>query len=532
MKITELLRKRFHELVLAGLSLAYFVYNYLLFNNLALKDYPYLHQDLWKRLGDSLYYLGQFTSPYMHPPLPSLIYSGFINAGNTNFYVVNVIFFLIGLWGVFAVVGKVMKSRNYGLLAGLLYFFDFYNILYSIQYGLVDMWCVAMIIWTIYFFLQFLEKRSVKLAVLIGCIVGLATLIQYGGLFVLPIMGLILIWKKILTLNFRNKTNINSLPMFVIPLIALALFYVFKQIAFGSFGYTKVEHFGFIDPTQAPQGIVFYLWYTIVYFTVPVVILSILGLVSYLREKNRAKEPFYVVLLILPYLFFFAILYGWHDIRFVSYFILPVYIFATLGIKSLFEGALKRNLRLIVLLVIPVLIYSNFTNSGIESILLANSRLTADIGFFQNEGTGKVDLVGYKEKPEPYFLYMIDYNRHYNFDMALNYFNEKVNLKYSIEISEKVKKAEELCNLNEIGIVLQDEVYVRNMQLNYLLKCDINAYDVKANTDSKTRPLYFRKKVIISDFPLGREVVNGVIIGDSFYHQAYHNEVFYLYFED
>lgn len=481
--------------------MGYAVYNILLFGKTNLESYPYLHQDLWRRLGDTAYFLGRTDVAYMHPPIPSLLYALMVNSGSYQFFIINVVFFIVGFLTVFLLAQKLFMNKAISLIAALLFFFNYSNILYSIQYGLVDMWCVILVAVGVLMFMKYLEADKIRYVLLAGVIIGISSLLQYSGLFALPLMGIALLLEKKVTLKLIvRRKQWKNLLLFIIPALFMLGFALYRHIEFGDASFSQIEHFEYFKVSF--NGAVFYMWNFLAYFTVPVVILFFYGVFTAI--KTRAGKRFlYPALLALPYLIFFVFCYNWRDARFLSYLAMPMALYSAYGAHTLYTKYFMKIKWLAVILFSFLLFYTNLSYAGDPGIILPGGKLIADVGAFGNLGTNGVQFKANSQPPESYFSYMINWQEKYSYDRQLNYFNVVASPYAAKELALFLKNAHPSYSCAEIQTLYSAENFVRSMQVNYYLGCKTDSKDLSfENSDFQKAfdEIGVEKRYLITDF--------------------------------
>jgi len=478
-----------YSLILGILSLGYLLFHWFVFKHSTLEAYPYLHQDLWRRLHDSLFYLGQSSDVYFHPPVPSLLYAVAIRFQAYWIMVLtNSLLFIAAFVGIYKVSRELGVTAKASLVAALLFYFNFYNIRYSTYYGLVDLWCMALVVIAVYVFLRMRRKPSLLKAFILGSTLGIAGLVQYAGVYVAPLLVLFSFISR--PKQFWAKQSIiRWLVVAGTAVLIFGSFFIYRAVAYGSPTYSKIDHFMYFKFHL--DDLTFYAWQHVVYFTIPVIVLAVVGLVAVWKQSAR-RRLIAGLALFIPFPLFFVLNYTWEDQRFIVYWVLPIYVLAALGAQLLVRlmKPIPGRYYLASALFIIILVMSNLHNQGEQQLIL-----TPTVSFKQNiEQQNDRKIISYKRRSPsdaftPYYLYMLNYADKLNSDAELHYFQVTVNPQIVKRLTDHLQPSD------SVALRLKDEVFVRSVQSSYYLKHEV-PFNFYFNHE------YFKYTYIITDTPV------------------------------
>lgn len=431
------------------------------FGSFEIQDYPYLHQDFWRKYQDALFYLGDHEFPAFHPPLAPILFSLLISFNYSNFISINIIFLIIFVWSIFGITHKVSKNTWIALLASLLFLFSYANLYYTQFIGLYDFATAALISLSILIWLYYEENKKVLYLFIIGVTLGTASLIQYSGFFIVPVF-LYLLWK------YENnlKTKLLKIISLVLPVfIILAPFFVYRWIEFNDPFYSRVEHIELV--TLYTEGLFYYIWFTIWYVSIPLIVLSIVGFISVRKEIE--KVHYKLLLFVLPYFVFFTLLYQWTDPRFVMYWILPLFVLAGIGMFKSLQYVFTKTYYFLLPILLFVPFYTLLSPEGEKSIIIAPQTSILLDGSQRGDVS---ELFHFKVKHSsdwysPIFFEMLDLNSNKNYELF--YYSEIVNPVPVIEMSDFITNL----RLENIGFELSKEQFVREQQFTTYLGKEI-----------------------------------------------------------
>jgi 4-amino-4-deoxy-L-arabinose transferase-like glycosyltransferase len=454
------------EVVVVLLGIFYTLYHLILFNTTPVEQYPYNHQDLWRRLEDALFFLGKGNYPRMHPPLPSMLYALLLSFGSSHFYLFNIVNGVLGLFVTYALTLKLSGKKGISLIAAIFYLFNFYIIKHNIFYGLVDMWAVTGIMFGIYSYLHFKEKHSFKWAILTGLAFGITSIIQYSGVFALPIIFLFALFQKRATF-FRLDVITKYFVLGLTSIMPLTIFSLYRLIVFGNPMFSEIDHFNYVQANISNLPV--YLWWFVVFFSIPVVILSIAGLILTIKQKRFTDLEVFVYF--IPYGIFFIFFYYWPDIRFIGYIMFPVLYTAAITSYKLLTNTKKITKVLTIVSLYLILLYSNLHNAGEVGIIYGSQQMfkfnyKTELNYFAPADLPLLTTRTMETSFLPYFDHMLGY-RSRNDDPEVNYFTKRVNLDEVKQITEIVRI--EATNNRNISIDLENEQFVRTHQILYYL---------------------------------------------------------------
>lgn len=488
--------KKYSFTIVLVLSLIHILTTLYIFKGTNITNYPYIHQDFWKRMQDALYYTNGETSPAFHPPVPSILYALIILVFNsTNFVYVHILMYIFTLTSLFYLTKKLTNNLAIVFFAVTLFAFNFYILKQANFLGLVDLFAAGFINFAVFFFLEYLETSKKKFNYITGLFIGIGALVQYSGTFIGPILLFYAYKVKGKDWFFKNRFEIYKLSL--ISVFIFLSFFVLKGIFYGDPLYTRVEHLWFLRPHAEDIG--YYMFNFFVFFSpIP----SIVAIYTFYKEyKKKNYELLNKLLIFAPFIFFFMFLYIWEDLRFFTYVLAPVYILAGIGFFRMYKYFRVKN-RIIVffLLFFTLILYTNLHNRSSEGIPLL---IGYSIKLENSIDSGKLyqRIIFNKETGSylPYALYLKDYKKisqkridlyHEYFgeeykkpeiskavDGELSYYLETVNPMDVKEVVDFIGKE----NYREVAIDLENQKFVRFNQFDVFFErktsYDFDIYD-------------------------------------------------------
>jgi len=390
-------------LLIVLLSIFVIVVQAILFRDrFTIETYPFVHQDFWRRITDALYFAGQSDTVFVHPPVPSLLYILSFLFGDGVLFILNGFHFILGSLFIYFISSQISKKPLVGVFSSLFFICSATILQQYSYYGLVDGWCLSWILVGIFFFLKWRKSSKKKYLVITGFLTVFAALIQYAGFFVLPFY-LLNMWFVKKSMSEKIKESILLLLPIIFVFGGWQLFLYFQ---FGQFFFSKIDHFIYFIPNIV--NLWRYLFDTITFATIPVIILAIVG-IPYLTTETKRTLIFFS-----PYFIFFVLLYFWYDHRFIIYWIVPLFFLASLTFEHIVTS--KNTLKyLAVPLFAGVLLFSNIYSPGFLGMPLPENTLIH---------SSKIGLK-LEHRDEPFYIWSIyfsDINNRYKSNPELEYF--------------------------------------------------------------------------------------------------------------
>ncbi len=449
------------ETILFFFSAFYVIYKISVFGTVTLEEYPYLHQDLWRRLSDARFYLGQADTPYMHPPIPSLLYLPFIVIEGQYLYILNAVAFVCVFVLFYLLATKLTGEKNIGIGAALLFYANYYNHRFFDFYGMVDTLAVMFILASLYFWL--LGKEKIGYAFWSGILMGIAGLTQYVGVFIGPMLVLLdILEAKSLTVV---QKNFKRYLFTAVPALFIFLsFFAYRQVTFGSWVYSLVAHFEFLTITS--KGITFYLLSLAPVLSIPVLILAIVAVYRLLiNNQLLLKKIGLLFILFAPYAVFFTFFYGWQDIRFILYFAFPFYLLAGVALAKLWKQTEQApntiELKALLVLLFGFLFYyMNLSGNGNIGIIYGSQKM------LQVE-KNRVKLFQSTVEYRPYFQTLREFRNDKSGNEELRYFAERVSPRKVNSIVQELDRRRQ--KGQKVLLYLENEPFVTSQQLAFYL---------------------------------------------------------------
>jgi|GEM_PF-3405848 len=494
-------RNQIYLLILGLVALVYVLSQLNLFQGLTWQTYPYQHQDFWRRMDDTYYYLGLRDSSHFHPPLSSLIFAGLQLLGISQLFLINFVAFVGFGFLIYFLTKRHVKNPTAAFLASLMYFFSFYIIHQANYLGLYDLLASFLITLALFIFLSGWSKTYLKL-ILTGIILGLAGLVQYSGMFVLPLLCLGLLFGKESWSRKIKQCFALGLPATII----FGSFFVWRFFEFGNPFYSQVEHFGFLGFSLSNLG--FYLFATVAVFSIPGILLAITGLFNVKTWHKLGASKF--LLFSLPVAAFFLFFYKWADWRFIVYLIPAVFILIASGLDLILskikQNRILTNAGLITFLL--MLMYINLYPLGTFGVIIGpNSIIRDEVSYDQGEPTHTLVVDKIDKALTPYLFNSDSVDQRIAKDSELNYFNRKVNY-------QDVMKLMYVIGRDRFVLDLKDERFVRYHQFSVasarVVVMDANEVDTANSkyivSDHALTRLDFSLEILVNNLYLYRKI--------------------------
>ncbi len=270
---------------------------------------------------------------------------------------------LASLVGLFLLTHYLFKSKRAALMAILFYAFLPYTFFFD-RMALVDSLLLAFAIWTLFLSALLVEYQRIDLAILTGIVLGGGLITKSPALFfagLIPTTALLLKFKKKISAFGGQLFKLIGLWL-VVYVFAFGIYNLlrlgpeFHMIALRNKDYV----FSFSEILSHPHDpLLIHLkdilaWFPNL-FTLPILVVSGLGLVISLIEKNKWR----IILLLLAWFLIpvlaqstFAKVF---TPRYLLYSIFPLIIFVSLFFEFLFEK-FKRYRLIIIFLILIILI--------------------------------------------------------------------------------------------------------------------------------------------------------------------------------
>lgn len=488
--------KKYPYSVIFLISVFHLISTLYIFRDTELTNYPYLHQDFWKRMQDALYYTNGQTEPAFHPPVPSLLYSlVLVILDSSKLFLVHIGMYIFTLNSIYFLSKKLTKNTLAAIFASILFAFNFYTLQQANYLGLTDLFASSFVAFAVLFFLEYLEKGKKKNYVLSAVFIGFGALVQYAGAFTGPI--LLVYAYKTRGKEFMMKRKMDFINLSLIASTIFLSFFALKAIFYGNPLYTRVEHLWFFRPHAEDIG--YYLFNFFVFYSPIVALVAIYML--YRKYKQKDTEFLNKLMIFLPFIIFFMLLYIWEDMRFFTYISPAVYTLAGLGFYKIYKYfEVKNRIGIFFLLFTLIVLYSNLHNQASEGIpLLTNYSIKIE----NSIDSGKLyQRIIFNKETQKYSLYLDYMNRYkeiadkridltheyFGFeykepennkpvDSELNYYLNTVDAQDVKEVVDFIRKE----NFKEVAIKINDQRFVRFNQFDVFFErkadYDYNIYD-------------------------------------------------------
>jgi hypothetical protein len=316
--------RRALAIVLAATA-ASFLYFCLEHRHFTLLTYPFKFPDSWAWLVEALWYLGEDVIPAVLAPVTPLTFAGLIELGWANVIPYRGIFFHHAMIpAVYILTRAGTGSCLTALLASLLCLTSS-ALLGNALYVGSDVAANALLVYAVLFFWLGVT-RSNRYLWLAGACTGVSALTQYAAFFLpLSVLGYLLLCDR---RRLRHPVTWGSLVL--AGLLAGSQF-IYRWLTFGAPLYSRAQHVGLLRFHLDDIGP--YAWWTIGFFSLPVLLLALLGTWEVLSRASLRKFGILLLLIIATMGVFFVLLYDWPDNRFIQYWAIPVLILTAIGLR-------------------------------------------------------------------------------------------------------------------------------------------------------------------------------------------------------
>ncbi len=173
----------------------------------------------------------QALSFHDHPPLIFIIQKIFFSIGGINIWSARIPFLIAGMFSVFLgyLVAKLLFGEIAGLFSALFLAVSNYAI-WASRTGYIDGFLMLWILLSIYFFLK-AERRPINY-IWWGLFLGLGALTKYTFLFILPLFGAMLLWRK---KDFWQKYFYFGAILFFFLISPIVIYNIMMRIDRGHF---------------------------------------------------------------------------------------------------------------------------------------------------------------------------------------------------------------------------------------------------------------------------------------------------------
>ncbi len=261
---------------------------------------------------------------------------------------VSVLVGLIGMIGLVGFIRSFNRSWRVSLIAGVLYLLIPFFLVYN-RLALYDGLLTTIAIWSLWISYWFGKKQRLDLALLLGTVIGSGLLTKSSAQFfliLLPLTLLLVEWRK-------KKRKIQLIKWVGLSAVVFIQAEIYENILRLSefrhivvqknltFIYSFSEFFH--NPFQSFWG---NLWgltnWLVTYLTIPVSLISLIGLIWMLR-KNWREGIFFSSHFLVPFLalaFFGKVIYP----RFILFMTVPLLVASALFVDRLFNRFVKVNI--------------------------------------------------------------------------------------------------------------------------------------------------------------------------------------------
>lgn len=445
-KILRFIKKEKMFLILILLGIVYLIFQAYLFRGVSWENYIYIHQDFWRRIEDSQFYLGLRSSGQFHAPLPSLIFTILLSLGINQLYFVNFIIHFCFAILLYFICREFTKDKNISFIPSFFYLTNALIIQQVNYLGLYDLMASFFIGLGVFLFIKNESKKTMFLS---GITFGLAGLTQYSGIFAVPFLLLFILLKR----NLSLREKLIRILTFSIPCgIIAGSFFLYRLIKFGNAFYSHVEQFEYFKFNFSNIG--FYIFAFLAVFGIPAILISVFGI----RNLFKVRKALKFVFLILPTVLFFVFFYIWSDWRFMTYLIPAFYLIFAFGLVEVKKHL--SNLKLITVFAVFLafgIFYGNLSLNGYFGIpIWFNKVIQNDIQYIHNLPTSNLKVIDTKNI-QPYFYLDNNWDSRILTNSEIGYYYGTINYQNVLDIQKIIQN-------KTFALVLNNERFARYHQ--------------------------------------------------------------------
>lgn len=183
----------------------------------------------------------QKLSFHDHPPLVFLTQNIFFKIFGDNLFAARLPFVLVGLLSILAtfLLGKNLFNEKTGLLSATLLSLMSYHIWIS-RIGFLEGFVILFSILSLYFLAR--AKNNPKFYIPLGIVLGAGILSKYTFLFLLPVFGILILWKR--RKDFKQKWLWSGILIFVFIISPIIIYNIMMFKTRGHFDATLSSMLG------------------------------------------------------------------------------------------------------------------------------------------------------------------------------------------------------------------------------------------------------------------------------------------------
>lgn len=315
-------------------SAASFAYFVLLHRGFTLLTYPFKFPDSWVWLVEARSYLGDDVIPAILAPVTPLTFAALMKLGMADLIPYRALFFHHLLPTiVFAWTYSGTRSARTALVAGLLCLTNA-SMLGNALYVGSDVAANALLLLAVFaFWLGMTRSRAWLWGAAIA--MGISANTQYAAFFLPATFGAYVV--------LRERRRLLDSHVWGSLGLGIALAggqFLYRRLVFGTWLASRASHVSLVHPHADSIGT--YTWWSIGFFSLPILLLALLGLWEVISTPEWRSWGTLVVLLLLTMVGFFVLLYTWSDNRFIQYWAAPTFMLAAVGMRRLYHDLFNR----------------------------------------------------------------------------------------------------------------------------------------------------------------------------------------------
>jgi len=296
---------------------------------------------------------------FVRPALLPFIWAVFYKMGFGEFFfrIIILIFSLAGLVLTY-LIGKILFNKYVGVIALVITSFHYLNLFYTARL-LTDIPSFTLLLFTVYFFLEFYINKKTNYLYLMGLTFALSILMRFPT----GALGGALLLYLLLTEGFRflrNKKLWASVGVFFIIFIPYAIWYyttynkipIFGASAFYTHETLFRQSLGFMPTVLMSPG---YIFVILLLIGLSMILFNLILGYDLLKKDENLKKQFFILLWIVVIFSYFAFYAGLVEDRYFFY-IFPAFFMIIGWVLLKLNDILKKYYKFLGIIVIILLL--------------------------------------------------------------------------------------------------------------------------------------------------------------------------------
>jgi 4-amino-4-deoxy-L-arabinose transferase-like glycosyltransferase len=273
---------------------------------------------------------------------------------------------------VIYLIGKDFFNENIGLAAALLLTWQPLHWFYSNRI-IMDVPAILFVCLTIYFFYKGYKENEDRTLYLAGISLGLGAMTKTMGIFAGVVIIVFLLFKEKTKWLYEKK----YWYMFALAILSFSPWLIWNLVTFGNIAEIELLKAGF-----AARGVDVGPWYSYVHpdlipfynvVTLPIFILSSLGILSFLFIKKGREQFLYLLIWIVVYLLAMSFLWAVKVERYIMPIIPAFCVLAGVAVHRFYKDFGERNIWVGTMIAICVLFYVSWLSYSKGKLIISSA---------------------------------------------------------------------------------------------------------------------------------------------------------------